>query len=112
MLPHRRRPLVAYRKSGGQYVKSEWVDGTETEINFTATVQPLSNGVEMDVIPEGRRTNATYRLYTDTYLNTVKDDNPDEVDIMGERFEVFARADWQNGLINHYKYIITKKVGK
>ncbi len=112
MLLHRRQPLKVFRKSGGSYVKSEWVDGPETEIDITATIQPLSNGEEMQVIPEGRRSNETYKLYTSSELFTVTDDNPDEVEVYGKRFEVYGKAIWQNGLQNHDKYIVTKKIGK
>ncbi len=61
----------------------------------------------MESLDEGRRTRDAFRLYSDRALRTVKEQNPDRV-VLGDRlFEVVSRADWQNGVIPHYKMIVS-----
>lgn len=80
-------------------------------ISTTASIQP-TNGEDMKLVPEGRRDQKTYKLYTSTQMKTVTDQNPDQVEIRGERYEVMEVWPWQNTLVlsptHHYKYIAMK----
>jgi hypothetical protein len=105
MIP--RMALTVSRLAVGTYVKGVFTEGTTSAIVITASVQSASPH-DLESLPEGRRNAKTYRLYTDTRLRLVTMSNPDKVGIFGETYEVNLENAWQNGLINHYKYIVTK----
>lgn len=105
-------PLNIYRKSPGSFVQGRWVEGIETLIPITASIQPTT-GEEMLSLPEGRRNRKTYSLFTSTPIEVINglnnSSNPDQIDIFGERYEVVRVEVWQNnppvfGVVNHYKF--------
>lgn len=104
-----RIPVNLYRKAAGTYVNGLWVEGGETLIVITASIQPTT-GEEMLSLPEGRRNRKTYSLFTSTKINLISTGtNPDQVEIFGERFEVVRVEPWQNnppvfGIVNHFKF--------
>jgi len=107
-----RVPLNLYRKSAGAYINGIWVEGSETLIPITASIQPTS-GEEMLSLPEGRRNRKTYSLFTSTQIEVIHGANdsinPDQILIFGERYEVTKVEVWQNnppvfGIVNHYKF--------
>lgn len=104
-----RIPVNLYRKAAGTYVNGIWVEGGETLIVITASIQPTT-GEEMLSLPEGRRNRKTYSLFTSTKINLISTGtNPDQVEIFGERFEVVRVEPWQNnppvfGIVNHFKF--------
>lgn len=106
--PFRNYSLTVKRKAGASFVSGRWTGGSESDIAIKCSVQPLSEK-ELVSLPEGRRTRENYRIFTDTELFTVDAQNPDEVIYLGERYEVYTVGKWQNQIINHYTYIITKK---
>ena len=82
-------------------------------INATASVQP-TKGKEVLLVPEGRRDQETYKMYTSTQIEAVTTQNPDQVTVLkgpftGIVFECIEVLDWQNNsnfnIVNHYKYI-------
>lgn len=102
-----RRDFTFKRLSGGAYVNGKWIKGTPTDIIIKASLQPLT-GEELKQLPEGRRTDQTYKMYSSIKLRTVKTDNPDYTTIDGNKFEVIEIEPSQNGIINHYKIVIGK----
>ncbi len=110
-----RIPLTLYRKNTGSYVNGQWIEGTETAIPITASVQPLT-GEDVLLLPEGRRNSKSYALFTSTpikTLNTNNTKNTDQIQIFGERFEIIKVEIWQNNpsvfaVTNHYKMIVVK----
>jgi hypothetical protein len=83
-------------------------------LSFEASVQPLSSR-EMKSLPEGRKADASFRLYTDFALKTVDEKtgkNADRVKIKDrtgtERwYEVISVEDWGNGIVSHYKAVVS-----
>lgn len=107
-----RQPLVLYRRNPGAFVNGIWVEGIETAIPITASVQPTT-GEEMLSIPEGRRNRKTYSLFTSTKIDVIhglnNSTNPDQIEIYGGRYEIVRVEIWQNnphvfGIVNHYKF--------
>src|SRR6188768_3661806 len=91
-----RVPLTIYRKTLGSYVNGLWVDGIETAIPITASIQPTT-GEELLSLPEGRRNKKTYALFSSSKINLiVSEQNPDEIEIYGERYEIIRVEVWQN----------------
>jgi hypothetical protein len=106
-----RQARVFKRTTNGQYIDGKWVeDQSPTDVPVIASLQPLKPN-ELKQLPEGRRTNQSYKMYMDTELQTVTSQNPDTIVVAGKEFEVFSVASWQNNLINHYKAIIVAKDG-
>ena len=83
------------------------VESDDATFSILASVQPLIPA-ELMLLPEGRRQNKSYKLFTNDTLYCFgdKDYNPDQVTIDGEQFETFAPSQWNNGIINHNVYIV------
>ena len=105
-----RKTIPCTRTAAGSYVNGIWVEGTATPFTIEASVQPL-RAKEMIMVPEARRNSASYRLYTDTELFTVRPNvttSPDRVTLFGETYEVLICEPWRNDVISHYKAIVVK----
>jgi hypothetical protein len=102
-----RRPYIVKRKSSGSISDGKFTDGAISDISITASVQPLKSQ-DIQQLPEGRRNSKLYYVFTSTALNTVGTANPDSIVIDGEIYEVDKKDSWQNGVINHYKYLVYK----
>lgn len=108
MIP--RKTLEVTRFAAGTRASGKWQEGTPSNFDIEASVQPLKPR-EMEMLPEGRRNSQSYRLYTDTNLhpiNKASGISPDKVEIEGEMFEVFSNEIWKNDIIPHYKAVIIK----
>ncbi|HEU4402346.1 MAG TPA: hypothetical protein VFT43_09590 [Candidatus Polarisedimenticolia bacterium] len=99
--------LTVTRPAPGAYVDGVYAAGAPSTFAVRASVQPL-RGRELEALPEGRRSRAAYRVYTDTLLRTVDDANPDRIALFGEAYEVIAIEHWQNGILPHYKAVLSK----
>ena len=108
-----RKLITIKRQQGGAYINGDYVKGSDVDINILASQQPLTPN-ELQQLPEGRRTNQSFKFYTDIKLRTVNDENPenhenpDKAYIDNEPFEVTGVYPYQSGIINHYKVILTK----
>jgi len=102
-----RKPFTIRRQSGGTRTDGHWIEGTETEIDILASVQPLTPR-EMESLPEGRRTKQAFKIYTDTELKTVESQSPDHITLYGDDFEVLSVAPYQSDVINHFKAVAVK----
>lgn len=107
-----RRPLQIIRKQAGFYNNAgKWVDGANSVgLTIQASVQPLL-GKDVNTLPENRRSLESYCLYTNTsltVLNELTRLRGDIVVIGGKNYEIVSRHDWQNGIVDHYKYIVQR----
>jgi hypothetical protein len=111
----KRQNLVGARFTGGGRVDGKWVSGSTTPLEIKASIQPLT-AKEMQSLPEGRRASGqAYRLYSDDVLQTVQnnpDEQPDQVTLYSEQYELYSSKVWNNDIINHYKYIATRLTSK
>jgi len=109
-----RRTLTGIRPTGAHDINGRWQESTTAGISFEASVQPLSSR-ELKSLPEGRKADASFRLYTDYALKTVDEKtgkNADRVKIKdrsgAERwYEVISVEDWGNGIVSHYKAVVS-----
>jgi len=105
-----RKPIVGTRTQAGSRVKGHFVDGSTSVLNFTASVQPLT-GDERETLPEGLREKGAFRLYTDFKLRTDDQktkDPADRVTLENKEYLVVMLEPWQNGIIPHYKAIVSE----
>lgn len=105
MIP--RKPIKAYRTSGGQYVEGVWQEGSEVSFTVNVSVQPSAPD-DMESLPEGRRQRRAYTLFGDKDLRGVEDGNPDQVEIDGDRYEVSSVQYWRNTILPHVKSVVTR----
>lgn len=103
-----RKTVEIKRKSGGGYVDGQYIEGTDASIFLKASIQPASPE-EMQELPEGRRTDEVFKMYTKTQMFTVTDENPDHLLIDGQNYEVISVGKHQSDIISHYKVMISKK---
>lgn len=113
-----RRPVTVYRKTGGGYdAKGRWQEGQEAQLTIQASVQPLKP-MEMQSLPEGRRSRSAIKAYTDTQLQRAEQAregvdavNGDILGWFGRRYEVIDVLPYQAGVLPHFK-IIAVEVGE
>jgi hypothetical protein len=104
------RPIKCFRPSGAYDAEGRWEEATDPKpFWIEASVQPLTPR-DMEKLPEGRRTRAAYRLYTDFKLRALDDSgakNPDRVWIDKQIFEVISNEAWENGIVPHNKAVVS-----
>ena len=94
-------------------VFTEKIKGRTTEtysgvFTIHSSVQPAKNN-EIQSLPEGRREREAYTLYSSDDLVSLKESkNPDQVLLYGDWYEVTSKQKWNNNIINHNKYVVTK----
>lgn len=96
------------KRGPGSYVRGVWTQGTDVATTLYASVQPAI-GQELLVLPEGLRTRATVKIYTDQELNTAENgQTADRIEWRGHVYEIAMKAPYQSDVINHFKYYATK----
>lgn len=113
-----RRALSCVRPGGAYDVHGRWQESTGQPFTIEGSVQPL-RARELNSLPEGRRASAAFRIYTDFRLRTVDDKalkNPDRITFRVpsydttaplRTYEVISVEEWQNGIVPHYKAIVS-----
>lgn len=107
MLP--RRKLEFKRVLKGEYVNGVWVDGKPITLWIHASVQSLT-AKQMQSLPEGRRQMQSFTLFASIPLRTAEQ-NGNQADIViidGDQYEVVAVEHWNNGILPHYKIVVTR----
>jgi hypothetical protein len=111
-----RRPFTVRRRAIGSYDQATDIGFFKTEAEdetfvIKASKQPTS-GSDMKLLPENRREEEIFKLYTDTELFGAEKGsggNADIVEISGKDYEVIKVFPWDNGVINHYKVFVAKR---
>ena len=100
-----RKDITLLRTISGAYTNGVWEAIQQTVSVIKASVQPVTPE-EMQMVPENRRHDAKYSLYTSTRLRAANADlglNADIVYLNDRPFEIIGADYWQNGIINHYR---------
>jgi|SRR6185436_4765493 len=105
--------IKVYYRSGDRYEDGLYVAGSETEERIMASMQRLSMA-ERQLLPEGFRTQDTYKMYTETPLiqTLINDRLTDAAEFLyrGQRFAMLAWERW-DFLIPHWKVTMVGKDG-
>jgi len=107
----RNNVLKVYRNKGGTFVDGYWDAGKEYVLQMRCSIQPF-DPKEISFIPENRRTSDRVNIFTDAKLFVSSDEQPDQVEHDGGRWEVFKCFSWQNKVIDHYRYILIRLENK
>lgn len=106
-------PMTIYRRSSGEYVDGDWVEGEVVEVSTQVNIQPLK-GYEILQLPESERTRVWWKVYSADQLRTEKEGDggwdADEFEWKGDRYKVMKLDDWQNamGILEHCKAYCTR----
>ncbi len=108
--------LTVNRYALGSYVNGRWVQGSlQNTFSIYASWQP-ANGDEMQTLPEGRRNSVAYKGYTITQLYTADQKQNTDIDFIvgpdSQEYEVIQVESWNNGLIDHYKFMAVREKEK
>jgi len=104
--------LTVTRFASDTMTKGRYVVGTSSTFTIQASIHNV-NGKDLLALPEGRREAEAKKIFTSDSLNTVGGARPDQVTIDGSNFEVIQKFDHtKNGVLVHYKYILSKIVSK
>jgi hypothetical protein len=105
-------PLIRRRKTGGCYVRGQWVPGEPVDTAFLGTWQPAS-GKTLELLPEGKRSREVFKCFVPLALDfTVADAHTeaeaDSVIWQDKEYEVTTAAKWDNGLLPHWELLCTR----
>jgi hypothetical protein len=102
--------ITIKRNGNGTWTDGKFTPGAQTTFSIIASVQTLGS-YELEQLPEGRRINKSYKIYTNTQLYSVEDnvDNPDILIIEGKECEVIAVYPYVKIIAPHWKVIAQEK---
>lgn len=104
--------LTVTRYATDTITKGRYSAGTSSTFTISASIHNVT-GKELIALPEGRREAEAKKIFTSTSLNTVDSARADQVAIDGASFEVVKKFDHtKNGVLPHYKYILSKVTAK
>lgn len=97
------------RFSMGARSMGEYVEGTASDTIISCSMQPLS-GEHLQALPEGRRAEDFYTIYTTEPLQTAKENvrNADHIIFGGDTYVVSKVMQWEAGFLNHYQAILER----
>jgi hypothetical protein len=101
-----------FQKSAGYRdpTTGSWVEGSETEITVKGNEQPMSMQ-EKQMLPDAFRSKDVRYFFALKELNILDEatgQEPDEILIDGDRFEVIEKQSFQMGVRRHYEYKVTR----
>lgn len=101
--------LTLFRRSKGEYVDGEWVEGQDEEVPIIANVQPLKT-YELLMYPEAERSRDWQKVYSASEMRTQVEGSHDADefywDSMQEgqmfRYKVMKVRRYKMGVLDHY----------
>lgn len=103
-----RQPVTIVPRANGALVDGIYTEEAGTPTVIQASIQPTTP-TDIKTLPEGKRESRSFKLYSDTSLTSLSESQtPDRALLGGVEFEIVTKESWQNGVINHYKYIVVK----
>lgn len=103
--------LTVERRGPGVWVNGRYEKGSKSCHNIKASVQPMS-GDETKILPEGRRSSESMKIYTYDRLFMSDESKQIAADVIkhdGKFFEIHMVQNWKIGTdLPHYKCIAVK----
>lgn len=107
--------IIMFYRTGDAYEDGRFVPGIEQSVPIVASMQRLSMR-ERQLLPEGFRAKETYKLYSETsLLQLIQNDvtpliDAAEFEYRGKRFAMLASEEWDY-LVPHWKATLVAKDG-
>lgn len=103
-------PCVVRRRTPGVLSQGVWLERPPTKLNILASVQPA--GREVQLLPEGLRSDEALTIFTSTRLQTAADPagaGSDRLEWNGNLYEAQRIDDWiAGGRGNYFRVIFTR----
>lgn len=104
-------PLDFFRKTQGQYVDGEWVEGVESTVTLEVNIQPLKEA-ELMLLPEADRGKQWWKIYCAEQIRMDKQGDTgwdaDEFVYQGDRYKVMKVENYAMGILNHFKALAAR----
>lgn len=98
---------INVRRITGGYVNGIWTENAPVSETFQGSVQPVT-GKDLDTVEVGREDRGKVKVYSSTPLSVSIEGEEYSGDVViwqDKEWELIQAMDFQNDLINHYKYI-------
>lgn len=98
---------ISYNEITGGYVSGIWTPNAPVAKTFEGSVQPIT-GKDLVALEVGREDLGKVKVYSSTPLKVSTEGREYSGDIViwqDKEWELIQAMDFQNDLINHYKYI-------
>ena len=107
VLPHTVFPVRNF--SPATLNKGTATRGTATAATVTGSLSAASPN-DIARLEEGKRTRQCFKLITDQSLQVALPGGimPDWIQVAADWYEISAVLRWQNGVISHFEFLITK----
>ncbi len=98
------------KRNIGAWVNGYWEESEISTFDILGTWQPVT-GKELEVYQDGDRsldvfTGYTYtEIFIDDQINNIVSDI---IVVDGDQYEIIKLLKWQNNIINHYKFVVTR----
>jgi len=100
--------LTVSRKSAGSYINGRWTNGSTTTFTINTSWQPAT-GRDLVALEEGMRQSTIFKGYSLNEIKTIDPETLQKEDIItgpdGYNYRVVFVGPWQNGIIDHYKFM-------
>ncbi|MGL5012988.1 MAG: hypothetical protein ACRC6V_01700 [Bacteroidales bacterium] len=104
-------PVTLLRYTQGSYVNGDWVEGTETQVEIKANIQPLRDE-ELLLMPESDRSREWYKLYSADEIRIDKQGangyTADEFIYEGDRYKVMKVKVYRMGTLDHFRALAAR----
>lgn len=92
-------PIEITRRSLGDWVDGDWVEGSTTTFTAMVNIQPLKP-YEILMLPESERTRSWWKVYSADVLRTAKEGSHDADEFVwkGDRYKIMKVDDWTSGM--------------
>lgn len=106
-------PVKLKRSTAGTYVRGRLVPGQETVTDIMVSKPQSLRGNQVLLLPENRRTEESYTVYTDVILRANDESSNklpcDVITYNGKDFEVHNVKNWLDTDIPHIEAVIIRK---
>ena len=103
-----RRQVQILQPSQGELVAGEYRQGYEKPFTAMLSMQPASGGGTFKEYLTGRKVSEFMEAIGEVDLKSTEEGEHNGAYVLcgGKKYEVVDRAEWKNGVINHYEYLL------
>lgn len=103
-----RRQVQVRQPAENELVAGIWREKFKPEFNAMLSMQPASGGGSFKEYLTGRKVTDYMEAIGEVELEATEEGEHNGALVFcgGKKYQVVCRKDWQNGVINHYEYLL------
>lgn len=103
-----RRQVQIMQPAAGEMVAGIWRETHQEPFNVMLSMQPANSGGTFKEYLTGRKVTDYMEAIGEVELQATEEGESTGAYVIcgGKKYEVVARQDWQNDVINHYEYLL------